>query len=177
MGFFDKLKKAAAGHAPVAKPEAVAAQSAPGIVCAPVTGTVVALEAVNDGVFSAGILGLGCAVEPTGSVAYAPVAGTVTATMDANHAMGITSDDGLEVLVHIGVDTVEMQGKGFTRFAEQGAKVAAGDPILSFDLNQIKAAGHPATVMCLVSNSAEYEAVDVLADGAVFAGDQLLKVR
>jgi glucose-specific phosphotransferase system IIA component len=174
MGFFDKFKKAAA---PAAKPAAVAAQAAPGVVCAPVSGDMVELAAVGDGVFSAGILGPGCAVEPTDEVAYAPVTGTVTATMDANHAMGITSDDGVEVLVHVGIDTVEMQGKGFARFAEQGAKVCAGDPILKFSLADIKAAGHPATVMCLVSNSAEYEAVDVLETGAVEAGTALLSVK
>jgi len=173
MGFFDKFKKAPA--TPAIEP--VATSWKPGVVCAPVAGDVIALEAVNDGIFSTGMLGLGCAVEPTGSVAYAPVTGTVTATMDANHAMGFISEDGVEVLVHIGIDTVNMAGDGFSRLVEQGAKVTAGQPVLTFDLAKIKAAGYPASTMCLVSNSAEYAAVEVAASGTVEAGSELIDVK
>jgi phosphotransferase system IIA component len=81
------------------------------------------------------------------------------------------------MLVHIGIDTVNMAGDGFSRLVEQGAKVKAGQPVLTFDLDKIKAAGYPATTMCLVSNSCDYAGVELSADGTVEAGRELLQVK
>ena len=146
------------------------------VVLAPVAGTVVSLEEVPDQVFSTGMLGKGCGIEPTDGVLVAPVAGTLTALFPTLHAVGVSGDDGVEVLVHIGVDTVEMGGDGFAAFAAKGDHVEAGQKLVSFDREKIAAAGHPDTVMVVISNTSEFSDVDVLAKGAVAAGDQLVRV-
>lgn len=177
MGLFDVFKKKAAPEpAAPAVPAAVAAEAAPGVLCAPVAGRVVAMADVPDPVFSGGALGRGCAVWPQGDVVYAPVAGTVTASM--GHAVGIAGDDGCEVLIHVGIDTVEMQGKGFTAYAEQGSHVEAGQPVLGIDRAAIAAAGHPDCVVVAVSNSDDFADVALLAEpeGTVAAGAAMIRV-
>lgn len=177
MGFFDMFKKKAAPEpeAPVA-PAAVSAEAGPGVLCAPVSGRVVAMADVPDPVFSGGALGKGCAVWPEGDVVYAPVSGTVTAAM--GHAVGLAGDDGCEVLVHVGIDTVEMQGQGFTSYAGQGAHVEAGQPVLGIDRAAIKAAGHPDCVVMAVSNSDDFADVALVAEAetTVSAGAALVRV-
>ena len=164
MGLFDFLKKAAAP----AKPEPVAASWAPGVVCAPASGTAVQLAETSDPVFASEAMGKGIAVEPSGEVAYAPVTGTVSAAMP--HAVGITADDGAEVLVHVGIDTVEMAGNGLTCLVAQGAHVEAGQPIVSFSREKISAAGKKDTVFTVVTNSDDYAEVAPIANGPVDAG-------
>ena len=136
MGFFDKFKKAAKP----AKPEALGVSAPAGTVLAPVTGKAVKLEDVSDPVFSSGAMGKGCGVEPEGECVYAPVSGTLTAAGAPNYlALGIQGDDGADVLIHVGVDTVEMKGEGFKVYGEKGAHVKAGEPLLSFSKDKIKA--------------------------------------
>ena len=164
MGLFDFLKKAAAP----AKPEPVAASWAPGVVCAPASGTAVKLAETSDPVFASEAMGKGIAVEPSGEVAYAPVTGTVSAAMP--HAVGITADDGAEVLVHVGIDTVEMAGNGLTCLVAQGAHVEAGQPIVSFSREKISAADKKDTVFTVITNSDDYAEVAPIANGPVDAG-------
>jgi PTS system beta-glucosides-specific IIC component len=180
MGLFSFLSRgdaAVATEPEVHQEAAVNGGSASYLVIAPVPGKLRELASVDDGVFSSGMLGQGVAIEPAGNVCVAPVTGTVMATMESNHAMAFVSAHGVEVLVHIGIDTVEMQGSGFSRLVEQGEQVQAGQPVLTFDTAAIEAAGFPATTMCVVSNSSEYRAVRPLAAGEVGLGDALLQVE
>ena len=137
MGFFDKLF----GGKEPAKPavESVATEEAAGVVCSPVAGTPVRLSEVPDPVFGGGMMGKGCGVKPSEGVAYAPVSGEITAAFPTGHAYGLKADDGVEVLIHIGMDTVGMNGKGFKIIAQQGSRVAAGDPLGTFSSADIKA--------------------------------------
>ena len=120
--------------------------------------------------------GKGCAVWPDDETVYAPISGTVTVTMGP--AVGITGDDGIEVLVHIGVDTVDMNGKGFTGYVKQGDKVKAGDPCIKMTKADIAAAGHPDCVVLAVSNTPEFADVQLIADpeSTVAAGTAVVKV-
>lgn len=177
MGLFDMFKKKAEPEpkAPTA-PDAVEAEASPGVLCAPVAGRVVAMADVPDPVFSGGALGLGCAIWPEGDVLYAPASGTVSAAM--GHAVGLSTDDGAELIIHVGIDTVEMQGKGFVPWAEQGARVEAGQPILGIDRAAIREAGHPDCVVLAVSNSADFAdvALSVNPETTVAAGEAVLRV-
>ena len=141
----------------------------------PADGLVAALADVPDPVFSAGMLGKGCCVWPDEGMVCAPVAGVVGAAMP--HAIGISAD-GFEVLVHIGVDTVEMGGKGFELLVCQGQRVEAGQALVRFDRGAVAAAGHPGCVIVTVTNSADMASVELAAEpGAeIWAGEPLLRV-
>ena len=175
MGLFDMFKKKAEPAKP-AGPASVAAEEAPGALCAPVTGKVIRMADVPDPVFSGEVLGKGCAIWPEGETVYAPVSGKVTVTM--GHAVGIAGDSGVEVLVHVGVDTVDMGGKGFTGYVQQGDTVKAGQPVLKMSKAAIKEAGHPDCVVLAVSNTADYADVSlsVEPDTQVAAGTAVVKV-
>ncbi len=119
-------------------------------------GRAISLEEVNDGVFSAGIVGRGMAIEPTDNVVYAPAEGKVTALMDdSRHACGLTMGNGMEILLHVGLDTVEMAGEGFEYLVTLGQSVKAGDPLIRFDRNKIKEAGHRDVTICVIPNEGE----------------------
>ena len=176
MGLFDMFKsKAAKAEAPVT-PANVTAEAGADVLCAPVTGKAIAMSEVPDPVFSGEVLGKGCAVWPEDDVVYAPVSGEVTVTM--GHAVGLMSDSGIEVLVHVGVDTVNLQGKGFTGYVKQGDKVVAGQPMLKIDRKVIADAGYKDCVVLAVSNTAEFASVDlaVATDSQVSAGAAVVKV-
>ena len=179
MGLFDMFKKkepAKPEPAAPARPAALAVTPEPGVLTAPVTGRVVAMSEVPDPVFSAGTLGAGCAVWPEDDLVYAPCDGKVTVTM--GHAVGLQSDSGIEVLVHVGVDTVNMNGDGFEGFVKADDVVKAGQPLLKIDRAKISAAGYKDCVVVAVSNTAEFADVElaVEADSAVAAGDAIVKV-
>ena len=173
MGLFDIFKKKPAAPA---KPESVAVATEADTLYAPANGRLIAMKDVPDPVFSGEVLGKGCAVWPETDIVYAPVTGTVSVTM--GHAVGITTDDGIEVLVHIGVDTVNMNGEGFTGYVAKGDKVTAGQPVIKVDREKVKAAGYPDCVVLAVSNTAEFADVALIADAesAVKAGAAVLKV-
>lgn len=175
MGLFDIFKKKEAPAAPAA-PAAVDAQAGADVLCAPVSGKAIKMVDVPDPVFSGEVLGKGCAVWPEGDIVYAPVSGKVTVTM--GHAVGIMSDSGIEVLVHVGVDTVNLQGKGFTGYVGQGDQVVAGQPVLKMDRAVIAEAGYKDCVVLAVSNSAEFEAVEMTVEpeASVAAGAAVVKV-
>lgn len=142
----------------------------------PVQGDVVALSDVADAAFASGAMGPGLGIEPLDGRIVAPVSGTVLAAMDSGHAFGILTDDGVEVLVHVGIDTVQMRGAGFTGAVTQGARVAAGETLVNADLAAIAAAGHPATVILIVTNPDDVGAVAVTGRGLVVAGEPVLTV-
>lgn len=175
MGLFDIFKKKEAPAAPAA-PAAIDAQAGADVLCAPVSGKAIKMVDVPDPVFSGEVLGKGCAVWPEGDIVYAPVSGKVTVTM--GHAVGIMSDSGIEVLVHVGVDTVNLQGKGFTGYVGQGDQVVAGQPVLKMDRAVIAEAGYKDCVVLAVSNSAEFEAVEMTVEpvASVAAGAAVVKV-
>mgnify|MGYP000844369319 FL=1 len=172
MGLFDIFKKAAAPQ----KPEALSVSCPAGSILAPVAGKAIALEKVSDMVFNSGAMGKGCGIEPSEEVVYAPVSGTLTAAGAPNyHAVGITGDDGAEVLIHVGVDTVEMAGEGFTVYATKGAHVSAGEPLLSFSKQKIAAAGHDTVVIMALTNTDDLASVELVHEGDVKAGEVVVK--
>lgn len=128
-------------------------------------GKVISLKEVNDGVFSEGILGDGLAIIPENDLLYAPAAATVTALMpESRHACGLILENGMELVLHIGVDTVDMKGDGFEYLVEEGQKVAAGTPLIRFDRAKIKAAGHPATTMCIITGEGNAKNISLFTE-------------
>lgn len=172
MGLFDKLFGGKA--AKPTKPEAIAVLAEGNTVYAAVNGRVEATEAIPDPVFAAEAMGRTVAIWPADGNVYAPVSGTLTTAMP--HAFGMVSDDGVEVLVHVGIDTVNMKGDGFSVWVEAGAHVSAGQPLLTFDRDKVAKAGYQDIVMTIVTNSDDYASVDVLASGEVKAGDTVMRL-
>ncbi|MER0123749.1 sucrose-specific PTS transporter subunit IIBC [Streptococcus sp. ZJ93] len=142
----------------------------------PLSGDVVALENVNDPVFSSGAMGKGLAVKPSEGVVYAPADAEVTIAFETGHAYGLKTASGAEILIHIGIDTVSMNGEGFEKLVAAGDKVTAGTPIAKFDASKIAAAGLDDTTMVIVTNTAEFATVEVLANATVAHGDAFLKI-
>ena len=126
-----------------------------GKLYAPVSGTYVPLEKVPDATFAEGLLGQGVGIEPEKGMVLSPAEGIVTAIAKTYHAIGITTPDGIELLIHIGLDTVEMNGEGFLSYIEQGQAVKFGQKLMNFDIERIHQAGHPCTVMFTVTNSSQ----------------------
>jgi PTS system beta-glucosides-specific IIC component len=153
--------------------EGAAAPVAVGGIVAPMTGEVIALDKVDDPVFSGGILGPGVAIRPTDGEVRAPISGTVSSLLPSRHALGILGDDGLEVLVHVGLDTVRLEGAPFTAHVAQGDRVEAGQHVLTADLAAIEAAGLDITTPVVVLNGDAYD-VAPLVTGRVAAGAALL---
>ena len=146
-------------------------------IVSPLAGETVALASVNDPVFSSGAMGQGIAVKPSGDTVYSPVDGTVQIAFETGHAYGLKSDDGAEVLIHIGIDTVSMEGKGFTQKVSANQKVKKGDVLGTFDSKAIADAGLDDTTVIIITNTADYSEVTPVADGSVREGDNLLDVK
>lgn len=121
-------------------------------VYSPVKGVVIPLKEVEDPVFSEGIMGNGVGIQPVADQVYAPVEGVVAAVFPTGHALGIQTDDGMEVLIHIGINTVELEGKGFKAFVKEGDRIKAGELLIEFKRKWIQEQGYPVTVVVLVSN-------------------------
>lgn len=143
----------------------------------PIVGDVVALADVNDPVFSSGAMGQGIAVKPSQGVVYAPADAEVSIAFPTGHAFGLKTTDGAEVLIHVGIDTVSMDGDGFDAKVAQGDKVKAGDVLGTFDSNKIAAAGLDDTTMVIVTNTADYASVAPVATGSVAKGDAVIEVK
>ena len=143
----------------------------------PIVGDVVALADVNDPVFSSGAMGQGIAVKPSQGVVYAPADAEVSIAFATGHAFGLKTTNGAEVLIHVGIDTVTMNGEGFEQKVAQGDKVKAGDVLGTFDSNKIAAAGLDDTTMVIVTNTADYASVAPVATGSVAKGDALIEVK
>ncbi|WP_418127039.1 sucrose-specific PTS transporter subunit IIBC [Streptococcus parasuis] len=142
----------------------------------PLSGNVVALENVNDPVFSSGAMGKGLAVKPSEGVVYAPADAEVTIAFETGHAYGLKTASGAEILIHIGIDTVSMNGNGFEKLVAAGDKVKAGTPIAKFDVAKIAEAGLDDTTMVIVTNTADFAEVSPLAEGTIAHGDNFMKV-
>lgn len=133
--------------------------SSAGEIALPTPGKVIPYTEISDPTFSSGALGEGIGVEPEEGVVYAPMDGEISSVADSKHAIGISGANDQELLIHVGVDTVEMKGDGFKPFVKEGDKVKKGQKILEFDIDKIKAAGHPDTVVVLLTNSDDYKDV------------------
>ena len=146
-------------------------------IISPIVGQAVALENVNDPVFSSGAMGQGIAVKPSEGVVYAPADAEVTIAFATGHAFGLKTANGAEVLIHVGIDTVSMNGEGFDQKVAQGDKVKAGDVLGTFDSAKIAAAGLDDTTMVIVTNTSDYASVTPVATGAVAKGDAIIEVK
>lgn len=142
----------------------------------PVVGKLISLKEIADGVFSEGILGMGAGIEPEEGVVYAPFDGKVIQVADTKHAIGLESSKGIELLVHVGMDTVEMKGEGFDVLVKEGERVVRGQKLMSFSIDAIKKAGHPTTTAVIVTNSAQFESVLVLEEGNKQKEDVMMRV-
>ena len=146
-------------------------------IISPIVGQAVALENVNDPVFSSGAMGQGIAVKPSEGVVYAPADAEVTIAFATGHAFGLKTANGAEILIHVGIDTVTMNGECFEQKVAQGDKVKAGDVLGTFDSNKITAAGLDDTTMVIVTNTADYASVTPVASGSVVKGDAIIEVK
>lgn len=144
------------------------------VLAAPVSGTAESLRDVKDQVFSAEIMGKGAAFIPTDDQVLAPADGTITVTYDSKHAYGIKTTDGAEVLIHLGLDTVNLNGEHFTTNVKKGDTVHQGDLLGTFDVKALKAANYDPTVMLVITNTADYANVERLKAQQVTAGDQIV---
>ncbi len=143
----------------------------------PVNGKAKRIEEVSDAVFAGKMLGDGFAVTPTSETVVAPISGKVSAVFPTNHAFGIEGDDGVEVLVHIGVDTVTLEGKGFTGFVKQGDHVTAGDSLAKVDFDWIAKQGIDTDVIVVVTNSNAYTEFNLLDGEDVKVNDIIFNVK
>lgn len=147
--------------------------SEPGTVYAPIAGEVVAMADIPDETFASGVLGQGVGINASDNTVYAPYSGVISSVADSRHAVGITSADGMEILIHVGVDTVDMNGKGFTVNVKEGETVTTGQKLLTFDSKAIRAAGHPDIVVVLLTNAEDFEKVELPPAGKISKGDEM----
>lgn len=140
-------------------------------------GTIIPLEEVKDEAFSSGILGKGIAIEPTDGKLYAPCNGKVDTVFDTGHAINLVSEDGCEVLLHIGIDTVKLGGKFFEVHISNGQKIHKGDLLISFNINEIKKAGFKTTTPLIICNTDDYNEIEVTASGRISVGETILKIK
>ena len=172
-----KTSAATAAPAPATAPAAPAAAAKDTVLSACLNGTVVPLAEVKDEAFASGALGDGIAIEPTDGELVAPADGEISSTFETHHAVGMTTADGAELLMHIGIDTVKLGGKHFTYLVNEGDKVRKGQPLIRFDIEAIKAEGYPVTTPLIVCNTDDYAAVAAKASGTVKQGDALLELK
>ena len=163
---------------PVVAPSPATAPAAKDtVLSACLNGTVVPLADVKDEAFASGVLGDGIAIEPSDGELVAPADGEISSTFETHHAVGMTTADGAELLMHIGIDTVKLGGKHFTYLVNEGDKVKKGQPLIRFELEAIKAEGYPVTTPVIVCNTDDYAAVEAKASGTVKQGDALLELK
>lgn len=179
----DETKSPVAAHAEAAAKDltSTAAQTNAAdtehAIASPLCGTVVPLEDVPDDTFAEGILGLGAAIEPDNGEVVAPADGTVSSLFETKHAIGLTLDSGAELLIHVGINTVEMNGEGFTAYVKEGDRVTRGQKLLGFDLDLIRQKGYPTVTPVLVTNADDYASVTQSASGKIAALDVLLQTK
>ncbi len=148
----------------------------PDVLGAVAQGMFVPMEEIPDPTFSQGVLGVCCGVEPENGKVFSPMDGTISQLADTLHAVGIEAE-GVELLIHVGIDTVEMKGDGFKSHVKEGQTVKKGDLLLTMEFDKIKTAGHPATIMVAVTNSDDLASVEAVASGQVKPGDQLMRLK
>ena len=170
MGFFDKLF-----GGKTEQEETVKFFGQSKTVLTPIRGKVLAQADIPDETFAQGILGPGCGIEPTGSTVYAPFDGKVTSIVSTLHAVGLESTEGIELLIHIGMDTIALRGSGFTPLVREGQAVKAGTPLLNVDLDAIRAAGLSTESAVIVTNADDLPKLHIIAGGIVSTGTPLFK--
>lgn len=176
VGLLDKLSPLLR----TAVPEPVrVSEGDPQAICAPVSGQVVALEEVGDPAFSQGMLGRGFGIVTEGDVAFSPVSGTVMADVKTGHALLIRADSGAEVLLHVGLDSVRLNGSGFRTFAHKGDHVRAGQPLIAFDRRLMAERGLDDTVLVTVTNAEDLSCVEerTASGGKVAAGAVVMRAE
>ncbi|HAZ1244832.1 TPA: PTS transporter subunit EIIC [Enterococcus faecium] len=149
---------------------------ASGMVKAPLKGEVIELSKVKDETFARGMMGKGVAIKPTEGKLVSPVDGVVTALFPTLHAVGVTSNEGIEILMHIGMDTVQLEGKYFEAYVKNGDKVKAGDLLITFDIDAIQKAGYEITTPIIISNSNQYTEIEATTRPEIVLGDGLLTI-
>lgn len=145
-------------------------------VKAPLTGKVIELTQVPDPVFAGLLLGKGIAIEPTSGEVVSPVNGTVTTVFPTGHAVGLTATSGVEVLIHVGMDTVSLNGQGFTQHVKAGDKVTIGQRLVTVDLEAVKAAGYPIVTPVVITNTGDFTDITTTQATTVTSGDDLLTI-
>lgn len=174
VGFDDPgMKTVEAAGADTASSEAIEKAQE---IASPLTGSVIALSDVKDEVFSSEAMGKGAAIEPSEGKVTAPFDGKIVSLLDSHHAVGIEGSNQVEILIHVGMDTVKLEGKYFTPHVKEGDIVKKGDLLIEFDIQGIKDAGYPVTTPVVVTNTDEFEDVVPAASGNVKAGEELLKL-
>ncbi|GJM71900.1 hypothetical protein HMSSN036_41160 [Paenibacillus macerans] len=143
------------------------------MIASPMTGRILPLSAVKDEAFSSEAMGKGAAIEPAEGKVYAPVGGTVTAAVRTGHALGILSDSGAELLIHIGMDTVKLKGQYFTKHVQEGDRIEQGQLLVEFDLEAVQAAGYAVTTPIVVTNTDRYKQLNVTDELQIIAGRKL----
>lgn len=146
------------------------------ILGAHLSGSVVLLENVEDEVFSQGILGNGVAIEPDIGEVKAPCDGIISNVVSSKHAVGIQSEDGFDILIHVGIDTVNLKGKYFEYLVQEGQKIKKGDTLIKFNIDEIKKAGYKLITPMVISNTDQYSSMKIIASGKVMAGTELLEI-
>lgn len=147
------------------------------VIGSPAAGKLVSIKEVSDPTFSDEVLGKGAAIIPEDGRFYAPADGTISTIFPTGHAAAITSSDGVEILIHIGLDTVKLEGKHFTIHAAEGQEVKKGDLLLEADLEQINAEGYDIITPVIICNSDEFSAVEMMEPGETARGDGILKLQ
>lgn len=166
MGLLDVLKK---------RGNTVEEVTFPAMLGAVTKGTFITMGKIPDEVFSSGVLGPCCGIDPDEGKVYAPIDGKVSQLTDTLHAIGISAG-GMEILIHVGVDTVDMNGDGFSNAVKLGQSVKKGDLLLTMDLKKIQNAGHPTTVITAVTNGDDFSSVEEIGSGVVLPGNDVLRV-
>lgn len=138
-------------------------------------GTFLPMEQIPDAVFSTGVLGTCCGIDPAEGKVYAPISGKITQMADTLHAIGLEAG-GMDLLIHVGVDTVDMNGDGFSVKVKEGQTVKKGDLLLTMDLDKIHAAGHSAATILIVTNTDDFASVKLVGEGTVQPGDAVMEV-
>ena len=145
-------------------------------IVSPIDGKIKLLETVNDETFANKMMGDGIAIVPSNGMLCAPVSGEVTMVFPTNHALAIKGEGGVEILIHIGIDTVELNGKGFTSLVKQGDFINVGDKLIEFDLDLVKASGYDSDVMVIITNTLDFNSINYISNGDVNHNDDILEI-
>lgn len=148
-----------------------------GVICSPLTGKAIPMSEVPDDTFAAEVLGKGMAVIPSEGKVAAPCYGVISALFDTKHAIGITTKDGVELLIHVGVNTVELNGKYYEAHVAQGDQIKPGQVLLTFDIQKIQDAGYPVSTPVIIANTHDYKKVEGLKNGEIHCMEPLIKLE
>lgn len=146
------------------------------VIASPAKGTTVALKDVNDPTFAEEMLGKGVALQPEDGKIVSPVKGSVSMVFPTGHAVGLMSEDGVEVLIHIGINTVNMNGEGFVAHVKQGDAVNVGDALVTVDLDAVKKAGYDTIIPVIITNTTTFQDVSGIANKTVCAGEEIISI-